>query len=102
MNLFPRVLVVDSSGQMRGKLRRTLSVCGFTISEAPDGSAAQRFLSSHAVDLIFVGAAMAQQPEGAQLLADLRRAAPGLPVVISTGRDEKQFLSAVREAMFQN
>ncbi len=82
MNL-PRILVADDDDSVRSLLRLTLPAGGVEVVEARDGEEALELISSHAPDLLLLDWKMPGRP-GADVLAEVRRSHPTLPVIVLT------------------
>ena len=80
----PPVLVVDDDPALATVLTDLLAEGGYRVRTAADGEAALRELDAAPPDLALLDA---QLPElhGVTLAAGLRRARPGLPVVLVSG-----------------
>ena len=82
MNL-PRILVADDDDSVRSLLRLTLPAEGVEVVEARDGEEALELISAHAPDLLLLDWNMPGRP-GADVLAEVRRSHPTLPVIVLT------------------
>lgn len=82
MNL-PRILVADDDDSVRSLLRLTLPAGGVEVVEARDGEEALELISAHAPDLLLLDWKMPGRP-GADVLAEVRRSHPTLPVIVLT------------------
>jgi len=80
-----RVLVVDDELLIRWSINETLTVCGYSVLEAPDGATAVRTLTESAppIDVILLDYRLPDSKELA-LLATIRRLAPTTPVILMT------------------
>jgi len=80
-----RVLVVESSDEVRSIVRRTLERAGYRVAEAADVGEARRALAQLGdVDLLCTEARLSRG-DARELLAALEAGAPGTPVVICSG-----------------
>lgn len=79
-----RILVVDDDEELRDLLEILLRTEGFQVATAEDGEEALRLAKEASFDLAFTDLMM--PAGGFELLRRLREAAPGLPVVVLTGR----------------
>ena len=84
----PRVLVVDDDPVIRDLLRATLDG-DFEVSEAREGDEALRHLAADDADLVILDWQMPGR-WGGEILAELKRTRPDLPVVVLTGHPEQQ------------
>jgi PAS domain S-box-containing protein len=84
-----RVLLVDDEAIVRGQLRRSLELRGYTVAEAADGQSALATLlpaagSAAAVDVVILDMTMPDL-DGSEVLRRLRAAGSRVPVVVSSG-----------------
>jgi two-component system nitrogen regulation response regulator NtrX len=79
-----RILIVDDEASIRRSLGGILSDEGFEPAEAPDGEAALAQLREGAPDLVLRDIAMPGR-DGVQILEEMQRSWPGLPVVMMSG-----------------
>jgi len=81
-----RVLVVDDESIVRGQMRRSLELRGYTVVEAADGRAALDALAApgDVVDVVILDMTMPDL-DGAEVLLRLRAAGSRVPVVVSSG-----------------
>lgn len=77
------VLVVEDDADLREALEDTLTASDFTVATASDGAQALLRLASDAVDVVVSDVQMSPV-DGWELLDDLRRDWPSLPVVLMT------------------
>ena len=96
MNL-PRILVADDDDSVRSLLRLTLPAGGVEVVEARDGEEALELISSHAPDLLLLDWKMPGRP-GADVLAEVRRSHPTLPVIVLTA-DQAESTHALAGAL---
>ncbi len=80
------ILLVDDEAAVRRPLCQALSLCGYSVVEARDG---QEALELHgrpapAIDLVVLDVKMPGL-SGWEVLAELRRRAPRLPVILTSG-----------------
>ncbi len=80
----PRVLVVDDERVIREILADFLTLEGFSVRTAEDGSAALTELSKHHYDVVISDLKMPKMG-GLELLGEIRRNSPGTITVIMTG-----------------
>lgn len=79
-----RILVVDDEDIVRTGLAEDLEREGFAVVTAASGEEALRCLGTTTVDLLLCDLVMPEM-DGMQLLREVRRAYPDLPVVMMTG-----------------
>jgi nitrogen-specific signal transduction histidine kinase/CheY-like chemotaxis protein len=81
-----RVLVVDDEPIVRGQMRRSLELRGYTVVEAADGRSALDAVAAPAdqVDVVILDMTMPDL-DGAEVLLRLRAAGSRVPVVVSSG-----------------
>ncbi len=79
------VLIVDDESIVRGQMRRSLELRGYTVIEAADGRTALAALAAPAdVDVVILDMTMPDL-DGAEVLLRLRAAGSRVPVVVSSG-----------------
>jgi signal transduction histidine kinase/CheY-like chemotaxis protein len=81
------VLVIDDDDAVRQFLVESLDMLGFRVREAADGQAGLRLLREDRPDLLLVDFAMPEM-NGAEVVEEALRIAPGLPVILATGYAE--------------
>jgi CheY-like chemotaxis protein len=79
-----RILVVEDDDDVRRVIVESLQVAGHTVTEAADGPDGLKELKRDMPDLLIVDYAM-QNMNGAEVIANARDLAPGLPVILATG-----------------
>ncbi|HEX4406240.1 MAG TPA: PAS domain S-box protein [Polyangia bacterium] len=80
-----RVLVVDDEAIVRGQMRRSLELRGYTVIEAADGrTALDALAASDVIDVVILDMTMPDL-DGAEVLLRLRAAGSRIPVVVSSG-----------------
>jgi CheY-like chemotaxis protein len=92
-----RVLIVDDDPSVRNLLRMTLPVDGFEIVEAENGEEALSLIEGAVPDLVLLDWAMPGL-SGGDVLAELKRRRPELPVIILTAEADPRF-RAVSESL---
>ncbi len=85
------ILLVDDEGAVRRPLRQALGLCGYTVVEARDGLEALRIHSgaSARIDLVVLDVKMPGM-SGWDVLAELRRREPALPVILTSGYAQEE------------
>ncbi len=83
-----RVLVVEDDPAIRRGLVDALRFAGYEPSEAPDGLAGAALARAGDVDLVLLDVLMPKL-DGWGALAEIRRAAPSLPVIMLTAKGEE-------------
>ena len=83
----PRVLVVEDEPGIVDFVRRGLRREGFAVASAADGIEGERLALSESFDAIVLDL-MLPGRDGLDVLASLRRAKPGMPVIVLTARGE--------------
>jgi CheY-like chemotaxis protein len=87
------VLLVDDEPGVRKTVARALRRAGFTVLEAADGAAALELFRAHQSDLACVLCDVTMpRMDGWQTLTELRRLAPGFPVILASGYGEAQVM----------
>ena len=90
------VLLVDDEPGVRKTVARALRGAGFTVLEAADGAAALELFRAHQSDLACVLCDVTMpRMDGWQTLTELRRLAPGFPVILASGYGEAQVMEGV-------
>ncbi|MBL8991434.1 MAG: response regulator [Phycisphaerae bacterium] len=74
---------------MRRALRRLVRSAGLCVEEFPNGSDFLATLADHAPDCVVLDLHM-PGTSGFGVQSELRRIAPGLPVIVLTGRDSPE------------
>ncbi len=77
------VLIVEDDASLREALTDTLELSGYQVLEAADGAAALQLLEQRRVGLVVSDVQM-QPMDGEQLLREIKRRWPGLPVLLMT------------------
>jgi two-component system, cell cycle sensor histidine kinase and response regulator CckA len=80
------ILLVDDEGAVRRPLRQALGICGYSVVEARDGLEALRIHEQPDtwIDLVVLDIKMPGM-SGWDVLAELRRRSPRLPVILTSG-----------------
>jgi DNA-binding NtrC family response regulator len=100
MSDLKRVLVVDDEAPQRDILNAILSGAGWDVATAADAKGAMRALDPVPPDVILTDLKMAGK-DGLDLLADLRRTAPGIPVILMTAHGTVETaVRAMKEGAF--
>jgi DNA-binding response OmpR family regulator len=84
-----RILVVDDDEGTRELLRDYLSDAGYDVAVAVDGRQACRSLNAFRVDLVVTDLEMPVM-DGLELIRWLRGAWPSCPIVLITGRTDRE------------
>lgn len=92
----PLVVLAEDDELVRRPLRRTLEHVGFDVLEAADGERALRLVMEHLprVRLVVTDHRMPRMT-GAELVRELRRRAPGVPVVLVSGHGAEDVAAEV-------
>jgi len=80
-----RVLVVEDEAAIRRGVVDALTLSGYEILEAADGAEGLRLGRSAEVDLVLLDLLMPRM-DGLQVLSELRKTSPALPIIILTAR----------------
>lgn len=82
-----QILLIDDDALLRDTVRQLLELDGHQVEEACDGAVGLQKLRQHGgVDLVITDMLMPQM-DGAQVIVEVKRLRPGLPVLaISGGR----------------
>lgn len=97
------VLLIDDDGPLREMLALTLQAQGHEVTEAETGREGLQRFRARTPDLVITDLVMPEE-DGIGVLMELRKCAPGLPVVVISGglphsplyRDIAEKLGAVR------
>jgi DNA-binding response OmpR family regulator len=81
----PHVVVVEDEPAIRRGVTDALRVSGYEVSEAADGEAGLQAALRRGVGLVLLDLLLPRR-DGLEVLAELRQARPGLPVIILTAR----------------
>ena len=79
----PRVMIVDDDAEMRALLRDALEREGFRVREQPAGDQLMPLVAEWLPDAVVLDKEMVGT-NGLDLLRDIRRRHPGMPVVLVT------------------
>lgn len=82
-----RILIADDDETVRSLLRATLPEDGYDLVEAADGSEALDHVRGASFDLVLLDWRMPKRA-GADVLAELKRSRPDLPVVVLTAEHQ--------------
>jgi CheY-like chemotaxis protein len=82
-----RVLIADDDATVRSLLRATLPEDGYDVLEACDGNEALQLIGQEPLDLVLLDWHMPGR-RGAQVLEELKRRHPALPVVVLTAEHQ--------------
>jgi two-component system OmpR family response regulator len=85
-------MLVDDDDSLRTLLRVTLPKDGFEIVEARDGQEALDLLASAVPDVVVLDWKMPER-SGEEVLADVKRRHPALPVIVLTAEIESRHRS---------
>jgi DNA-binding response OmpR family regulator len=91
------ILVVEDEPGIVDFLRRGLQAEGFTVTATGDGLQGERLAVSESFDLVVLDM-MLPGRDGLEILAAVRQAKPGLPVIVLTARGEVEDRVAGLEA----
>ena len=80
----PLILCVDDDPSGLTARRLLLSIAGYTVLTAPNGTIALRLFGCNSVDLVITGQLLPDLA-GAQLVSEMKRLKPEVPVVLLTG-----------------
>jgi CheY-like chemotaxis protein len=94
----PRILVVEDDDDVRLALREILEVSGFEVVEAPNGRVAVREFVEQPVDLVVADIFMPEM-DGIELIRELRRFLPYVPIVAVSGGGKRHDRTAVLAAV---
>ena len=84
-----RVLLIEDDGPVADTMRRGLATEGHQADLAPDARSARNLAAEHTYDAIFLDLNL-PDASGFDLIGDLRRSNPKVPVLMVTGRTSKE------------
>ena len=84
-----RILVIEDEVRIQAFLARGLEAEGYTVAAAGDGAQGLRLASTGSFDLVVLDLLLPGL-SGLQVLRELRRVQPGLPVVVLSARSDLQ------------
>jgi two-component system nitrogen regulation response regulator NtrX len=82
----PQVLVVDDESNLRRMLGAVLAAEGFRVVEAASGAEALGAVQRRRPDAVLLDLSMPGGPDGLETLERLSNEAPGVPVIMMSGR----------------
>ncbi len=92
------VLVADDEALVRLVLQAALQDAGFAVLSAGDGAQAVETFREHAADIVAVVLDVTMpNMSGEEALREIRRLAPGVPVVMSSGYSERHALAGLAD-----
>jgi DNA-binding response OmpR family regulator len=83
------VLIVEDDAAIRRGLVDALRFGGYTVREAADGKAGLEAAMADGIDLVLLDILMPKM-DGLEVLTELRKARPALPVIFLTARGQEQ------------
>jgi CheY-like chemotaxis protein len=92
-----RILVVDDDEQLRLLARIVLEGQGFDVVEAGNGREALHAFAEQAADVVVTDLYMPEE-DGLELIQEIRRYIPRVPIVATSGGGRYQDLSALHAA----
>src|ERR1700676_702922 len=92
-----RALVVDDSPTQALDLRRRLTRGGFHVEMAANGRAALDAGDKHLPDIVLTDLMMPEM-DGLELVKQLRRSRPGLPVILLTAEGSEEIAATALRA----
>jgi len=84
-----QILVVDDSAFARATLKQKLTEAGHVVAEAASGVEALEMLATQRFDLVTMDLLMPEM-EGGELLQNIRKLSPSIPVVVITADIQTQ------------
>ena len=78
------VLVIDDDAMLRGFLREVLDQAGYQVFAAANGNEGTDLFARHRPDLVLTDIVMPEK-EGMELIMELRRDHPDLPIIAMSG-----------------
>jgi DNA-binding response OmpR family regulator len=90
-----KILIIDDDPQMRRMMNRVLTAAGHEVIEAEDGRIGLAQFIAHRSALVVTDIVMPGK-EGVETIRDLRRQAPGVPVLAISGSGYESYLEMAR------
>lgn len=90
----PCLLVIDDDPSIRKLLRRNLEAEGYRVITAASGSEGLEYAQQNAVHLVLLDLKMPGM-KGPEIIAELRKTHPDLPVIIVTGYPDSQMMMEI-------
>ena len=84
-----RILVVDDEPAIRSTLGQLLTIAGYEVLLAENGSEATRLWREVGADLVILDIFMPEK-DGIETIVELRAHSPSLPVIVMSGGDAKR------------
>jgi DNA-binding NtrC family response regulator len=78
-----RILIIDDEGGIRDSLETLLTLEGFAVDAAADGSAGMDLITRHSYDLLLLDLSLPGE-NGLELLPRIKNLAPDLPIIMIT------------------
>jgi DNA-binding NtrC family response regulator len=79
-----RILVADDDASIRSSLGKVLTIAGYEVILAMDGSEAARLWRERGADLVIVDLFMPEK-DGVETIVELREHSPGVPIIVMSG-----------------
>lgn len=92
-----RLLLIEDDAQLRGALALILRARGWDVEPAGSAADALSTLAEHRPDVVVADLGLPDR-SGAELVEDLRHAAPDTRLVVFTGREDPAVRRACRDA----
>ncbi len=92
-----RILLVDDDERVRSALADVLANFGHEVTQAANGRDALRALDRSVADAVILDLLMPEM-DGIEVLRELRRRWPGLPVLVISGGGHRGWLNALEVA----
>lgn len=94
------ILIVDDEPLVRRSLSELLTLCGYTVTTASNGKEALDCLKSYTADITITDMKMPEM-DGVQLLKQIKKIYPDMPVILITGYGSIQnAVDAMREGAY--
>lgn len=84
-----RILVVEDEPQLASTLRQALTEEGYSADVAPDGDEGLRLGTNFGYDLVVLDLLLPKR-HGLSVLRELKKAKPGLPILVLTALDQTE------------
>lgn len=80
-----KILIVDDDLALRGLLRETLEIMGHTVTEAPDGAAALRWLGRESPPDLVITDILMPEKDGIEMIREIVRHYPNMAFIAMSG-----------------
>ena len=97
MSTKPRLLVVDNEIDVGNFVKSFFEIRGFDVVAVLNGDEAMKILEDVKPDLIILDVIMRSPREGLEYLPQIKKALPGVKVIMITGIDDKETIEVCKK-----